>query len=126
MLGEEPFVIQEDENKKEIGNLSPSNNDRLTRSQSLFHKITLDSSNSQDVFNNLYLLKSINKKINGKDFLTVLKHAFYLDEKIDSNYVHKENTNIELRLSNHCADSIEAKRYDKSTSIVVSPSVFGW
>ena len=36
-----------------------------------------------------------------------------------SNYVHNKNNNTELRLSNHCANAISSKKYDKSTSIVI-------
>lgn len=76
MLGEAPLVIQEGE-KKEIGNLSPSNNDKLTRSQSLFKRITIDSSNSHDIINNLNNLKSISTKLDGNDFLTAINHSFF-------------------------------------------------
>lgn len=48
MLEERPLVIQGNK-EKEIGNLSTSNNDTLTRSQSLSRKIIFDSSNSQEV-----------------------------------------------------------------------------
>ena len=48
MLEERPLVIQGNKGK-EIGNLSTSNNDTLTRSQSLSRKIIFDSSNSQEV-----------------------------------------------------------------------------
>ena len=52
MLKEKPVEIQRNE-KKETGNLSASNIDPLTRSQSLNLKIIFDSSNDQDFINNL-------------------------------------------------------------------------
>ena len=56
ILKEKPVEIQRNE-KKETGNLSASNIDPLTRSQSLNLKIILDSSNSQDFINNLSWLR---------------------------------------------------------------------
>ena len=118
MLEEKPFAIQRNE-KKETGNLSTSNNDTLTRSQSLRKKIILDSSNSQDFIENLISLKNIENKLEGKVFLAELKKAFQLDENKVSNYVHNKDKNIELRLANHCANANDAKWYNKSTSIVI-------
>lgn len=56
MFEEKPLQMQFNE-KKEIGNLSTSNNDTLTRSQSLNSKIILDSSNSQEFITNLISLE---------------------------------------------------------------------
>lgn len=90
MLEEDTDVIQKDE-KKEIEDLSTSKNDMESWSQSLEQKIILNSSNSQDIINNLNLLNNINSKLNGAEFLTALKQSFYLDDKNDSNYVHKKS-----------------------------------
>ena len=48
MLEENPLIIQQNK-EKEIGNLSTSNNDTLTRSQSLNSEDILDTSNSQEI-----------------------------------------------------------------------------
>ncbi len=67
----------------------------------------------------LIFLVILKNKIEAKEFLSSLKKAFYLDDTKSSNYVHNKNNNIELRLSNHCADSMNSKEYNKSTSIVI-------
>lgn len=118
MFEEKPLQMQFNE-KKEIENLSTSDNDTQARSQSLKPKIILDSSNSQEFINNLNFLSNTKNKIDSKDFLSSLKKAFYLDDTLPSNYVHNKNNNIELRLSNHCSNAISSKKYDKSTSIVI-------
>ena len=48
MLEENPLIIQQNK-EKEIGHLSTSNNDTLTRSQSLNSEDILDTSNSQEI-----------------------------------------------------------------------------
>ena len=117
MLEEKPLAIQYKE--KEIRELSTSNNDTQTRSQSLVRKNILNSSNSQEVIKNLVSLGNSKNKIDAEEFLSKLKEAFQLDKNIASTYVHNKNGNIELRLSNHCANASDSKRYDKSTSIVI-------
>lgn len=59
MLEEKPLLLQQHKGKK-IVNLSTSNNDTLTRSQSLNSKITLNSTNSQEV---LYGSKNILRRL---------------------------------------------------------------
>ena len=118
MLEEKPLQMQFNE-KKEIEELSTSYNDTQARSQSLKPKIILDSSNSQEFINNLNFLSKTKNKIDSKEFLSSLKKAFYLDDTLPSNYVYNKNNNIELRLSNHCANAISSRKYDKSTSIVI-------
>ena len=54
MLEEKPLIIQRNE-KKEIENLSTSNNDTQARSQSLNKEVILDSSNGQEFIKNLTL-----------------------------------------------------------------------
>lgn len=76
MLEEDTDVIQKDE-KKEIEDLSTSKNDMESWSQSLNKTIIINSSNSHDIISNLNLLKSINTKIKGEDFLTALIHSFF-------------------------------------------------
>ena len=61
MLEEKPLTIQRNE-KKETGNLCTSNNDTLTRSQSLSKKIILGSSDSQEFIENLISRKPYFKK----------------------------------------------------------------
>ena len=95
MFEEKPLQMQFNE-KKEIENLSTSDNDTQARSQSLKPKIILDSSNSQEFINNLNFLSNTKNKIdnfkyenkssikNGKVFLYFETRAQFISAEINN------------------------------------------
>lgn len=110
MIHKNNFYITVKNKEKEIGNLSTSNIDTLTRSQSLNSKLILDSLNTQEYYDNfisldilIFLLKKIPEQLN------------YLNPEVG--HLIEQHTRNEQLMVNPTAGIVPAIEYAYSINI---------